>query len=159
MADNTSIAQARFVFTTGKMIHDRVFQIQARQLACVEEKKRFGDLSMAQVNTLLIIRGRGPMSLTELAAQLGVSAPSASAMVERLVEKGLVSRDQSPEDRRRVVIRISPKALKEIVTIEAVIFQFFVDLLGRIGPEAATQWCAVLEKVRTVLADAPPIKD
>ncbi|MFH1980662.1 MAG: MarR family transcriptional regulator [Pseudomonadota bacterium] len=156
MTDSITIDQARFVFTTGKMIHDRVFQIQVRQLAGMKKKERFGDLSMAQVNALMIIRTRGPLSLTQLAGQLGVSPPSASAMVERLVEKALVSREQSPEDRRRVVIGISPAALKEIMTIEDVVFQSFVDLVARIGPEAAAQWCAVLEKVRTVLSDAPP---
>ena len=151
MPNDKAIDQAHFVFNTGRMIHDRVFQIQARHIAGMENKQRFGDLSMAQVNALMMIRARGPLSLTELAGQLGVSPPSASAMVDRLVDKGLVSRKQSPEDRRRVVIGISPAALKEIMAIEAVVFRSFVDLVERIGPDAADQWCAVLEKIRQVL--------
>ena len=100
-ATDRALAQAKYVFSTGRLIHDRVFQIQARQIACMGKKKKFGDLSMAQVNTLMTIRKRGPMSLSELASDLCVSPPSASAMVDRLVEKGLVTREQSPEDRRR----------------------------------------------------------
>ncbi len=156
ITDPQILAQAQYVFSTGRLIHDRVFQIQARQIACMGKKKQFGDLSMAQVNTLMIIRKRGPMSLTELAGALCVSPPSASAMVERLVDKGLVEREQSPEDRRRVVIRVSPGALKEIVVIEEVVFQAFVDLVERIGPEATEQWCGVLEKISRVLTETAP---
>ena len=155
-ATDRALAQAKYVFSTGRLIHDRVFQIQARQIACMGKKKKFGDLSMAQVNTLMTIRKRGPMSLSELATDLCVSPPSASAMVDRLVEKGLVTREQSPEDRRRVVIRVSPEAMKEIVTIEEVIFQAFVDIVERVGPEVAEQWCAVLDKVSKALAETAP---
>lgn len=153
MADEKTIAQARFVFTTGKMIHDHVFQIQANQVGCIEKTAGFGELSMAQVNALMIIRREGPLSLTELAGRLGVSPPSASAMVERLVEKMLVTREQSPEDRRRVVIQISPTALKGIVAVEEVVFQSFLKLVEHLGPEDTAQWCEVLTKVRRALEE------
>jgi len=154
--DSQTLAQAHYVFSTGRLIHDRVFQIQARQIAGIDKKKQFGDLSMAQVNALMIIRKQGPMSLTELAVALCVSPPSASAMVERLVDKGLVTREQSPEDRRRIVIRVSPTALEEIMSIEEVVFQAFVDLVERIGPKVAEQWCGVLEKISEVLTETAP---
>ena len=151
MADQQSLRQARFVFATGKRIHDWVHRIQSKHLSCLDARERFGDLSMAQVNALMVIRNLSPLSLTELAAQLGVSPPSASAMVDRLVEKGIVSRETSPEDRRRVVIGISPAALEQITAIEEIIFKSFVDLVECIGPDATKQWCAVLKTVDRAL--------
>jgi len=153
MPDKETIDQAHFVFTTGKLIHDRVFQIQSKHLAGMGSNGRVGDLSMAQVHVLMRIRRMGEVSLTELADHLGVSPPSASAMVDRLVDKTMLTRKPSEEDRRRVVIRISPEALKEIQKIEQVVIQSFVDLVERIGPEYAQQWCSVLDKVRNVITE------
>ena len=153
MPDKKTIDQAHFVFTTGKLIQDRVFQIQSKHLAGMGNNGRFGDLSMAQINVLMLIRRLEEVSLTQLADRLGVSPPSASAMVDRLVDKALLTREPSEEDRRRVVIRISPEALKEIQEIETVVFQSFVELVDRIGPKCATQWCEVLDTVRTVIME------
>ena len=102
MPDKQTIDQAHFVFTTGKLIHDRVFQIQSKHLASMGDNGRFGDLSMAQINVLMLIRRMEEVSLTQLAERLGVSPPSASAMVDRLVDKALLTREPSKEDRRRV---------------------------------------------------------
>jgi DNA-binding MarR family transcriptional regulator len=42
----------------------------------------------------------GPMRLNDLAARLGVSAPTASRAIDALVEVGLVDRLRDPDDRR-----------------------------------------------------------
>jgi DNA-binding MarR family transcriptional regulator len=76
-------------------------------------------------------------------------------MVDRLVEKGLLSREPSRKDRRKVLVSVSPEALKKIDTIEETILHSFVDLVEKIGPKTAQMWCQVLKKVRETQEEGP----
>lgn len=145
--------QARYIFTTGKLIRDRVLQIQNAHLAARGEDCAFADLSLKQIQVVLMVGKQESVSIKELAALLSVSPPSASTMVDRLVERGILVREPSPEDRRRVVIRVSPKAREEMDKMEEVLLQTFVDVVNRIGPETAGKWCEVLAVVKSVLEE------
>lgn len=66
------------------------------------------DLTMQQVRVLGFVAKEPGLSGQRLGELLGVSAPTASGLVDRLVEKGLVSRSEDREDRR--VRRLHPTA-------------------------------------------------
>lgn len=151
MQENETLAQARYIFTTGKIIRDHIFRVQSSHLAACGKSEALGELSIPQYHTIMVVRMWGQITMTELSAQLGVSPPSASAMVDRLVGKGILIREHSREDRRKVVVRISPEALKDIEGLEDTILRSFVELVEKIGPETARKWCEVLERVKSVL--------
>lgn len=151
MQENETLAQARYIFTTGKMIRDHIFRIQNRHLAGCGKCEALGELSVPQYHTIMVVRTQGQITITELSEQLGVSPPSASVMVDRLVGKGILVREHSLKDRRKVVVRISPEAQKDIEGVEETILRSFVELVEKIGPETTRKWCQVLERVKSVL--------
>ena len=57
---------------------------------------------------VLIALGRGPHSVGALAEAVGVSAPAASQLVDRLVELGMVERGHDTADRRVVLVDYVP---------------------------------------------------
>lgn len=65
------------------------------------------DLSIAQLHLLATLNERGPTTVGALADALAISAPSASSIVDRLVERGTVDRVRSTEDRRQVLVSLS----------------------------------------------------
>lgn len=152
MGNEVAVSQARYIFTNGKLIHDRILQIQSQHLASYQENQ-ICDLSISQLHVMRIVWECGELTMSELADRMGVSPPSASAMVDRLVEKGIFSRRHSVEDRRKVVVQISPQAVEKAKAIEASIINLFVDLVRKIGPETAQKWCEVLESVKTALVN------
>jgi DNA-binding MarR family transcriptional regulator len=156
MTDQDALASARYIFTTGRMIHDHVQRITTG--ACMQEGRNnhFGELSAQQMNMIVMVRVREAVSVTELAALLGVSPPSVSAMVERLVERGLLTRTPSHRDRRKVVIRVSPEAIENIARVEAIILSSFVELVEAVGAKTTQKWCDVLGKIKTVLENTQP---
>ena len=109
------------------------------------------ELTMPQAHTLKMIRQRGQVGIKELAGAMQVSAPSASAMVDRLVELGAVTREHSRLDRREVVVRATPAGEQTIDLIEGFILQSIAQLLEEIGPKHAQMWCDVHTKIREVL--------
>ncbi len=65
------------------------------------------DLTMSQFKIILTLYLNGPSKMTALAAGLGVKLATLTGVVDRLVEKRLVLREDSPEDRRVVICRLS----------------------------------------------------
>ena len=150
MGNTSTIEQARFIFRVGQMLQHHIFSTFARCESAQEGTKSL-DLSVAQFKLLLTVRRQGEVTLRELAAMLEVSPPSASVMVERLVERKLLIRERSRKDRRKVMIHVSPDEKRHLDTVEEQVLTSLVELLDDIGPETAEKWGDVLAKVEQVL--------
>lgn len=59
-------------------------------------------MTLLQLTALHVISAQAPVTLTDLAQALGTGPPATSAMVDRLIRTGLVSKASDPQDRRRV---------------------------------------------------------
>lgn len=66
------------------------------------------ELTMAQLKGVLVLGRKHELPVGGLARELSVGLPAASAVVDRLVEQGLVERKEDPADRRRTLVRLSP---------------------------------------------------
>ncbi len=153
MHEKETLERARRIFTAGKTVHDHIMSIHIRQLSLPGKQGGSDELTMSQVQAVKATRELGQATITELADMLGVSAPSASAMAQRLVERGLLIRGRDARDRRKVVVRVAPEADVTIRRVEEKILGSFVDLVERIGPEYARQWCEILDRVKEVLEE------
>lgn len=122
-------------------------------------------LTAAQGDALTVLAQAGPLSLKELGSLLIAEAGHPSRLVDRLVEAGLVERRPSEEDRRRVVLSLTPAGKRLAKRVEvaradviemgravvgdrdiAPILQFFRELL------AVTPYAELVERRRR-LAD------
>jgi len=155
MQENESLRLARYIITHGKVIQDKIIRLHTLQLGQGRYKSMYKDITVSQLQTIISIYNHGEVSMTQLSALTGVSPPSASAMVDRLVEKGILIREHSARDRRKVMVRILPKAVKGIQKIETGILQSFANLVENIGYETAEQWCEVLDKIKVALEETP----
>jgi DNA-binding MarR family transcriptional regulator len=147
------LEQAKFIFSTSKLIRDHIFLVPTHQAINNLQKDNLCELSVTQIHTAMAINQHGPLTLSNLAEMMNVSAPSASAMTDRLVEKGVLKRERSDKDRRKVLISVSPDARKILQNVEDTILNSFIDLVGRLGEETTDKWCEVLTKIRENLED------
>lgn len=76
-----------------------------RRAFCTRPPQR--EVSLPQLHVLTALHELGPVTVSELAQMLHTSAPSASAIVDRLEEPGLVRRVRDAIDRRVVHVEIS----------------------------------------------------
>lgn len=72
------------------------------------------DLTMSQLKMIFVLSGAmGPgesssgLRVGEVARRLGVTLPTVTAVMDKLVERGLVRRDEDPVDRRQHVCRLT----------------------------------------------------
>ena len=64
-------------------------------------------VTMAQAKVLYVIAAAETLRMSELAARLGVSMSTASGVVDRLVEVGLLERRADAADRRQVIVALT----------------------------------------------------
>lgn len=90
-------------------------------------------LTAQQHQALLAIKGFGrdkPLTTGELAERLGVRHHSAVGLIDRLLSKSLVKRQSGAEDRRQVLLTLTPKAEAMLAKLSAA----HRDELERLAP-------------------------
>jgi DNA-binding MarR family transcriptional regulator len=70
--------------------------------------KRHG-LSPTQANTLFFLKRAGSAGVSNIGDDLGITSAAASQMIERLVQQGLITRSEDPNDRRLKLIVLTDK--------------------------------------------------
>ena len=69
-----------------------------------------GELSPSRSAALATIDRHGPLTPSELAGRERIQRPTATRLIARLEETGLVDRTQDPTDRRSFVVALTPAA-------------------------------------------------
>ena len=108
-------------FKTAELLGIRLIKAVAGLLDADHRLFKEHGLSAPQYNVLRILRGAGPDGLRcqEIGDRMVQRVPDITRLLDRLVDRDLVARQRSDEDRRVVISRISPAGL---------------DLLKEIGP-------------------------
>ena len=65
--------------------------------------------------------GGGPRTLRDIAADIGVDAPYATVIVDKLESHGLVERRPHPDDRRRKLVALTDAGREALTTVEAIL--------------------------------------
>jgi DNA-binding MarR family transcriptional regulator len=78
-----------------------------------------GRMSLVHLNVLFVLSGEGPLPMNRLAELLDVSQASATGIVDRMEQRGLVTRERDEEDRRVVRVVLSAQGEGLIAGIAA----------------------------------------
>jgi|SRR6185503_13231486 len=107
------------------------------------------NLTQQQFNILRILRGQypKPATINLLKERMLDKMSDASRIVDRLVQKGLVSRCTNSKDRRAVDIRISEKGMDILTRMDAE-FKTKDVLKDNLTEEEAGQLSDLLDKLR-----------
>lgn len=112
------------------------------------------DLTLSQYNILRILRGEGkPMPCLEIASRMIQVAPAITRVVEQLVDRQLVLKDQSPEDRRVYLVEITESAKSLLRTLDDPIDEMHKSLLGHVSERDLKGLVRVLGRVRNGIAE------
>jgi DNA-binding MarR family transcriptional regulator len=102
------------------------------------EFKQFMDehgLSPSQAGTLMRLHHCGADGVSDIGEHLGISAPAASQMVERLVQGGLLERREDPQDRRYKHIALTLHGNALIASGIAARRQWLEQVTAELSPE------------------------
>jgi DNA-binding MarR family transcriptional regulator len=111
------------------------------------------DLTMSQLKVVFLLYSQGPAHMSRLATALGVSLPTATGIVDRLVERGLVMREEYTSDRRLVVIRLSEHGEGLLLRVWETFKLGLTDLLGSAERSELDTLASALEVICRLAAD------
>lgn len=92
-------------------------------------------MTLLQLLALHFISALAPVSLIDLAQALGTQPPATSAMVDRLVDNGLVRRIRDPQDGRRVQLTLTADAAPILGTTDPGTAQRLKAILRSMDPQ------------------------
>ncbi|HSL77280.1 MAG TPA: MarR family transcriptional regulator, partial [Candidatus Limnocylindrales bacterium] len=131
------------------------FRASMTMLKCAASERvvRLG-LSMAQLHILYTLQRNGQMTMSHLAEVLNVSLSNATGLIDRIEERGFVERTGVPEDRRIVLIRVTPEGERMLEDIDALSDELLRSVLGRIDRPKLAGVRQAAAALRDALADA-----
>jgi MarR family transcriptional regulator, organic hydroperoxide resistance regulator len=112
------------------------------------------DLSYNQFKMLLAINDKGICPLTTLATELSIAMSSASEMVDKLVNLGLVCRSVDAESRRRVTIQVTDQGENLISELQKGIVENYRSLLERLSDRDQERLVGALETLVEILGNS-----
>jgi MarR family transcriptional regulator, organic hydroperoxide resistance regulator len=108
------------------------------------------DVTPQQYNVLRILRGAGAEGLPTLTIgeRMLEDSPGVTRLIDRLVVKGLVSRERSRQDRRQVLCRILPQGLDLLARIDEPVDKQDDEALGMLTPDEQKELIRLLDRIR-----------
>ncbi len=117
------------------------------------------ELTATQVAILSYLGRRGASRLQDVAAHLGVSAPTASASVDALVRKALVARRKDARDARALALELTKKGRQDLRDLAQRPSRLRTAIATLPAGEQANLFLAVIKLIRTLqTAGAMPVQ-
>ncbi|MGH2460761.1 MAG: MarR family winged helix-turn-helix transcriptional regulator [Chloroflexota bacterium] len=136
-------------------VADQLRRITRQLRATSQEDWTSLSLTRAQLKILVLLRQEGATTVGHLAAHLGVTLPSITATVDRLVHQGLVSREDDPTDRRRVINRLTPTGATLIERLQEGRRTRLVLALQQLSPADLTTVACALDILEQAILRLP----
>lgn len=107
---------------------------------------------------IMVMLAKAPHCLSELAEALMVSLPTISKGVNHLEDRGLVTRQRDPSDRRRVYVALTGDGQETLKVVAEMAEARLLDIMGAITDkecETMLEGLQIMRKLQ-VSCDAPP---
>ncbi|XZE22157.1 MarR family winged helix-turn-helix transcriptional regulator [Pirellulaceae bacterium SH449] len=107
-------------------------------------------LTLTQYNVLRILRGEGkPLPCLEVASRMIQVAPAITRVVDQLLAMELITKNQSPTDRRVFEIELTPQAIRLVKTLDEPVLNLHKTLLSNVSQGDLKSLIRILEIVRS----------
>jgi len=111
------------------------------------------NLTIAQLKSLLFIYSQGTTNFKMLAKALNVTPPRVTGIIDRLVDQGLVKREENPENRRMQFLSLTEKGVNLLNELKAQSTNRLLEIMNKLGTDELEALATGLTAVARVLED------
>lgn len=115
-------------------------------------RRRSLDLTVPQFRVLAFVNRNEGSSLWEVASHVGLTPPSTSRLVDGLIARGLMARNDYPADRRRVRLTVTGHGLAILEASTQGTVSYLADKLSGVDADNREAIDKAVEALRTVFA-------
>jgi DNA-binding MarR family transcriptional regulator len=125
--------------STPPVTEDLAAQAEQLRLALARTARRLrqeagGDLGPTLIAALGTIARHGPLTPSELAARERIQRPTATRLVAKLVDRGLVARTAAPDDARSCLLSTTPAGAEHLAAVRTRKDAFLTRRLAELAP-------------------------
>jgi len=106
-----------------------------------------GHVSFAQFFLLTYLDHNEVLTMSAIAEKMGHTTAAASGLVARLENLGYVMRSHAPEDRRKVMVCITPRGSALVRRIREEMICNLMKMMTLLSPEEQKSWLQIYTKV------------
>ncbi len=111
------------------------------------------DLTFTQLRGLSVLARKQPQRMSDLAGALDMTPASASALIDRMDQRGFVTRRSDPEDRRTVLVELSRRGQHILDVMERGSSDHFGRLIEKMTPAERDALATTLRAFLRISAD------
>lgn len=132
------------------------FHTMMRTVGSEARKRSPADLSMQQFRAIMTIRHQEGASLSVLSEHLGATLSASSKLVDGLVERGYVRRENAVDDRRRLILALTDAGDKALDTVHMELISCLAERLTGLTAGECGVINLAMDVLRSALLATPP---
>jgi len=106
-----------------------------------------GNISFPQYFLLGFLSQSESLTMTEIAKKMSHTTAAATGMVDRLENLGYVLRARSNEDRRKIIVKITPAGIDLVSRIRADMVDNLMVMMKSLEPDEQQMWLQIYSKI------------
>lgn len=127
---------------------DELEPIIAGERAAIAERCHARSISMSHLHLMTFLEAHGPLPMSRVAELLGSGLPTATGLVSRMEERGLVARVHDTEDRRVVILSLTEAGAAELRELNISRRQRMARALTHLDEEQRSQLLRSMQALR-----------
>jgi DNA-binding MarR family transcriptional regulator len=133
-------------------IAEGIAVLSSRRRCAVARRVHHSGISLGHLQILWILQEHGPLPVSRLADWLGIGAPNATGLLDRMEQRGLVQRARDAEDRRVVLARMTDEGRAAIAEHDGWRFELVEQLLAPLPTDQLLAVAAGVRRIRDEVA-------
>lgn len=106
-----------------------------------------GNVSFPQYCLLGFLAAQEHLTMTEIAHRMGHTTAAATGLVDRLEKLGHVRRVHASDDRRKILVEITPSGAALVGEVRDDMVNNLLKIMERLEPDEQRMWLQIYEKV------------
>ena len=107
------------------------------------------ELTLIEINTIMVIGSESMKSMSEIANKLGVSFGTPTVTIDRLINKGFVERIRDEGDRRQVFVKLSQTGVQVYDSVIELKRKVTEKIFGVLTVEERSTMITILSKLNS----------
>lgn len=103
--------------------------------------------TLAQIHTVEILGGHGPMRMKELAEKIGVTTGTLTVQIDKMVKADLVTRQPHETDRRSILVALTKTGHELYEEHDALHLQLTGELTVKFSDEERVQLLSFMQRI------------
>lgn len=136
---------------------EQLFRLMNRWMKLIYKsyflRKGSVDITPNQYRVLFALKNYGPSKMSEFGEYVHTSCGSLTVMVDRLVEKGFVERFYLPEDRRLVMVKITPMGEKILEEFREGFLNLLMENINRLNADETKNLSKAIDELTAFVKD------